>query len=80
MTPAEATEISDLRLHILRNIQQGLPPETGLDRDKLKAAIAICRADYTAAQSKSKASGVTDPSKPAGPAIDLAAIFTNKKS
>ena len=78
MTPQEANFVSDLRLRILQNQSQGLPPETGLDKDQLKEAIRICRADYTAAQSKSKASGVTNPSSPGKPAIDLAAIFTQK--
>jgi hypothetical protein len=81
MLPEEANFVSDLRLRILANQNQGLPPEAGISKDDLKRAIDLCRRDYTAAQTKSKASGVTNPNaKPKGPPIDLAALFTQKKS
>lgn len=80
MTPEEANFCADLRLRILQNANAGMPPETGLKPEDLKRAISICRADYTAAQGKSKAAGVSNPSKPAGPKVDLAALFTQKKS
>ena len=78
MTLDEATFVSDLRLRILNNQRLGLPAEAGLTKDELKQAIALCRKDYQAAQGKSKASGVSNPSL--GPKIDLAAIFSTKKS
>jgi len=80
MTPEEANVVSDLRLRILQNQSQGLPPETGISKDELKKAIAFCRKDYQAAQSKSKAAGVSNPRGLAAPNVDLAALFTSVPS
>jgi len=78
MLPEEAAFIGDLRAKVLQNVAQGLTPHTGLDRDKLKKAIDLSRADYTANQAKSKASGVSSPSGGGAPAgLDLAALFTS---
>jgi len=78
MTPEESNYVSDLRMKVIANINSGLPAHTGLDRESLKKAIQICRKDYTAAQQKSKASGVSNPSSGPAPSIDLAALFTTK--
>jgi hypothetical protein len=72
-------------MRVLANQQAGLPPHTGIDRDELRALVAVARSSYTANQSKSKADGVSlpagkSPSAGAKPAIDLAALFTSKKS
>lgn len=80
MTPEDANFVADLRLRILSNINQKLPPEAGINVEDLKKAIELCRKDYTANQAKSKAAGVSNPGKPAAPAIDLAALFTQKPS
>ena len=81
MTPEEAFFVSDLRHQVIANQNAGLPLHTGIDRDKLKQAVEFCRKDYTANQTKSKASGVSSPSS--SPAIEnLDALFANvdKKS
>lgn len=80
MLPEEALLITSLQEQILANTAKGLPPHHGLDKDKLKKAVDLCRKDYTAAQSKSKASGVSNPSGGSAAAIDLAALFTNTAS
>lgn len=78
LTTEEARKLVDLRQQVLKNIQSGLPPHTGLDKDFVKECVAISRKEYTANQSKSKASGVSSPS--AAAPMDLTSLFTTKKS
>jgi hypothetical protein len=78
LLPEEAQEIADLRAKILANQAAGLPPHAGLDKDVVKRAVELSRKEYTAAQSKSKAAGVSNPSN--APAIDLSSLFTSTKS
>lgn len=75
MLPEEAAFIGDLRARVLANMAKGLPPHTGLDREELKKAVALSRSDYTANQSKSKASGVSNPSSGPSAPLDLQALF-----
>ena len=79
MTPAEANQCADLRLRILQNTQKGVPPETGLTAEEVHLVLELLRKDYTAAQSKSKAAGVGNPSSPSIP-VDLNSLFTSQKS
>lgn len=78
MTVEEARFASDLRRRILENINAGQLPHTGISAEDLEKAIAYCRKDYTANQTKSKASGVSSPAAVA--AVDLNSLFTNKAS
>lgn len=78
MTPEEAARTADLRLRILQNVQKGVPPETGITKEELATAISLLRKDYTAAQAKSKASGVSNPATSIP--VNLNDLFTNKKS
>ena len=78
MLPEEAQFIADLRMKVLANQQQGLPPHTGLNREEVAAVVKLCRKEYTSNQAKSKASGTTSPSN--APAIDLNSLFTTQKS
>lgn len=80
MTPEEAQKVSDLRARILANVSKGLPPHTGLEAAELKAAIEFIRKDNTAAQSKSKASGVTNLGGAPPIPVDLATLFTSAPS
>lgn len=79
MTPAEAQKVSDLRARILANSDKGLPPHTGLTAAELKSAIEFIRKDNSAAQSKSKASGVSSLGAPAIP-VDLSTLFSTTAS
>ena len=75
MSPEEANFVSDLRAKVLANQQVGKAPHEGISPDDLQKAIQMCRADNSAAASKSKASGVAAvPSVP----LDLNSLFTSK--
>jgi hypothetical protein len=81
MTPEQAAYCSDLRARSLANEAKGLPPHAGITAEELLKAIEMCRVSYTAAQSKSKASGVSAAGG-AAPDLpkDLTSLFTTSKS
>lgn len=43
MTPEQAKEIGQMRLKIVQNMKDGVPPNTGIDEERLKAALAEIR-------------------------------------
>lgn len=75
MSPEEATKVADMRSRILRNVQQGLPPEHGLSAAELQEILNLTRQDQRAAQMKSKASGVSSPAAAATDITALQALF-----
>lgn len=78
MLPEEAQFVSDLRMQVLKNEQQGLPKHAGLDKEDIRRALDLSRKDYQSAQGRSTASGVSAPSN--APAMDLESLFTTTKS
>lgn len=74
LTAEQARDVADLRLTMIQNMQKDLPPEHGIDKERLRAALDAVRqerslGDTTGSKAKAKA-----PSIP----LDLDA-FMNKK-
>jgi hypothetical protein len=70
----EATFISNTRLKMVQNMQNDLPPEHGLDKEKLKECLALVRKDRSigdATNSKAKGKAPQIP-------IDLKAFMAKK--
>lgn len=68
----EAQFVSNTRLKMVQNMQAGLSPEAGLDKEKLKAALELVRKDRSigdASNSKAKGKAPTIP-------IDLKAFMS----
>lgn len=68
ITVEDARFVADMRLKLVQNMRDGLVPEAGIDKEKLKAALAIVRKDRSigdATGSRAKAKAPTIP-------IDLA--------
>jgi len=60
----DARFVADMRLKLVQNMRDGLTPEAGIDKEKLKAALAIVRQDRSigdATGSKAKAKAPTIP-------------------
>ena len=69
----DATFVAETRLKMVQNMAKNLPPEHGIDKEKLKAALEIVRSERSlgdATGSKAKAKAPTIP-------LDLKA-FMNK--
>ena len=74
LTIEDARLIADMRLKLVQNMRDGLAPEADIDKDKLKAVLAIVRKDRSigdATGSKAKAKAPIIP-------IDLDAFMVKK--
>lgn len=81
LTLEEAQKVGTLVQRILGNTDKGLPPHTGIEVAELRDALALMRKDTSAAQSKSKASGVSAiGGGTAAPKIDITKLFTSAAS
>lgn len=43
----DATYVADMRLKMVQNMQNQLPPEHGIDKDELKRCLEVVRKDRT---------------------------------
>jgi len=75
LTIEDARFVADMRLKLVQNMRDGLVPEAGIDKDKLRTALELVRRDRSigdATNSKAKAKAPMIP-------IDLGDFMGKKK-
>ncbi len=74
LTIEDARFVADTRLKLVQNMRDGVAPEHGIDKEKLKAALELVRHERSigdATNSKAKAKAPSIP-------IDLGAFMSKK--
>ena len=71
----DATFVADMRLKMVQNMQGGLAPEHGIDKEELKRALSVVRSERSLGDSTGSKAKAKAPIIP----IDLG-DFMNKKS